>query len=458
MKVTTFTDTMIKNLKKKEKKYLRGEGNGFNIRVMPSGAKTWLYVYDFDGKRREMKLGQYDPEYINPVTKQGSLAEARSKFEDARRKAINGIDPMAEKEQAAEDRRKASTVAGLIKEYLGHAEKNKKSWKEDERILNKDVLPTWKDKKAKDIIRRDVMSLLDGMQGRGNGIITSTFKIIRRMFTYAVKREIVATSPCYAFERGDELPQVTSRERTLSEDEVRIFWTGLDNSGMSEDVRRVLKLIILTSQRPGEVTSMHRKDIVGRWWEFTPKETAITREIPRLQRVYLTDTMLQLIGEGDSNEYVFKGYSTKKPKLPEEIEVPMHITVNSISHALRRNLLGHVPKKSTTNRPHTSTKPKKKKPFVVSEDRKLNIAHFTPHDLRRTAATLISELGFTDATVDAILAHLKRGEIRTYNKNKYDKEKQQALEAWDRKLNSIITGRTSNVISLQGHHKKAVNE
>ena len=44
MKVTTFTDTMIKNLKKAEKKYIRSEGNGFTIRVMPSGVKTWLYV------------------------------------------------------------------------------------------------------------------------------------------------------------------------------------------------------------------------------------------------------------------------------------------------------------------------------------------------------------------------------------------------------------------------------
>lgn len=40
MKVTTFTDTMIKKLKPEDKKYVRGEGNGFTIRVMPSGVKT----------------------------------------------------------------------------------------------------------------------------------------------------------------------------------------------------------------------------------------------------------------------------------------------------------------------------------------------------------------------------------------------------------------------------------
>ena len=43
MKVTIFTDTMIRKLKPDAKKFIRSEGNGFTIRVMPSGAKTWLY-------------------------------------------------------------------------------------------------------------------------------------------------------------------------------------------------------------------------------------------------------------------------------------------------------------------------------------------------------------------------------------------------------------------------------
>ena len=53
---------------------------------------------------------------------------------------------------------------------------------------------------------------------------------------------------------------------------------------------------------------------------------------------------------------------------------------------------------------------------------------------------MLSGLGFTDAVVDAVLAHLKKGEIRTYNKNKYDKEKQEALVEWELKMNSIVTG------------------
>jgi integrase len=51
---------------------------------------------------------------------------------------------------------------------------------------------------------------------------------------------------------------------------------------------------------------------------------------------------------------------------------------------------------------------KRKKQFVVADEKKMDIEHFTPHDLRRTCSTLISELGFPDEIVEAILAHLKK--------------------------------------------------
>lgn len=442
MKFTHFT---ITDLKPKAKMYQVREGHGFGIRILPSGHMQWIFIYTFDGRRRQMNLGTYCEAPENENTKRKvimSIAEARAAYN-----TVNGIvhdkqnprDPQTERDQQhatsrleRDEHRKASTVADLVDVYIKkYAMLKKKSWQEDERILNKDVLPLWKDKKAKEITRNDVTSLIEGMQGRGDGIITNTFKIIRRMFRYAVKKEIITVSPCYAFEKGDELPIVTSRERSLTEDEIKLFWVKLEKTAMSTDTRRALRLILLTGQRPGEVASMHHKEIKGRWWEFTPKETKITKETPRKQRAYLTDEALKLIGETDGYGYVLKG----------KTDDTRPITERSISQALRKNILGYEPKKKVSIKKTLSTTvPKRKKPHVVPNEKKLDIAHFTPHDLRRTCSTLISELGFTDAVVDAILAHLKKGEIRTYNKNKYDKEKQAAMEEWELKLTSIITG------------------
>jgi len=101
----------------------------------------------------------------------------------------------------------------------------------------------------------------------------------------------------------------------------------------------------------------------------------------------------------------------------------------SISQAVSRNMAVPV---QVNGKPVID-----KKGRAVTEN-KLGVADFTPHDLRRTAATFMSQIGFMDEVIDAVLNHSKQGVIRTYNLNRYDKEKQQALETWERKLNSII--------------------
>ena len=61
----------------------------------------------------------------------------------------------------------------------------------------------------------------------------------------------------------------------------------------------------------------------------------------------------------------------------------------------------------------------------------------------------MSQLGELDEVIDAILCHVKTGIIATYNHNRYDKQKQSAAESWERKLNSIITGKSAdNVVSI----------
>ena len=71
---------------------------------------------------------------------------------------------------------------------------------------------------------------------------------------------------------------------------------------------------------------------------------------------------------------------------------------------------------------------------------RIGIDHFTPHDLRRTAATRMAESGEMDEVIDAILNHAKQGVIKVYNQFKYDAQKQLALESWARKLAAITTG------------------
>jgi len=89
-------------------------------------------------------------------------------------------------------------------------------------------------------------------------------------------------------------------------------------------------------------------------------------------------------------------------------------------------------------------------------ENKLGVDQFTPHDLRRTAATFMAQMGEMDEVIDAILNHAKQGVIKVYNQYRYDKEKQTALESWERKLKSITTGKEpGKVLSISVAKGKA---
>jgi integrase len=418
MKITTFTDTMIRKLKPEEKKYVRGEGNGFTIRVMPSGVKTWLFVYSIDGKRRELSLGSYSDT---------SLESARRKFEDFRKKVKSGIDPSAEKKQAVNERRLAPTVADLVKEYIEkHAKINKRSWQNDERLLNKEVVSIWGNLKAGDIRKRDVVLLLESIVERGSpGMSNQTLKIVRKMFNFAVERDILQHTPCTGVKA---LAPNNSRERVLNEAEIRAFWSNLDKGIISDEIKRALKLILVTAQRPGEVIGMRTAEIDGRWWTI-PTERA---KNGRSHRVYLTDLALGLIGDTEGKDFLFP--CPHKDKIKK-------IEAHALGVAVRRNLAWPITDSKGKPLFDADGKP--------ATENKLGVDQFTPHDLRRTAATFLAEMGTMDEVIDAVLNHAKQGVIKVYNQYRYDKEKQMALEAWERKLNSITTGTTGKVIPMK---------
>ncbi len=76
-----------------------------------------------------------------------------------------------------------------------------------------------------------------------------------------------------------------------------------------------------------------------------------------------------------------------------------------------------------------------------------SLAHFTPHDLRRTAASHMTGLGVTRLVVKKILNHVDRDVTAIYDRHGYDAEKRSALEAWARRIEAIAgdEGRAANV-------------
>ena len=135
----------LKSMTQRQEDYWDDSFPGFGIRISSSGRKTWFAYYRVGGRKRRLTLGTY------PTL---GLADARLKARDALHDLQSkGVDPASVKKAD----RDANTFGGLALKYLNeYAKLKKKSWQEDERILNHDILPVLRGNKAKDIKRRDV--------------------------------------------------------------------------------------------------------------------------------------------------------------------------------------------------------------------------------------------------------------------------------------------------------------
>jgi len=382
-----LTDAKIKSLKPQKKRYIEWEDGhtGMGVRVSPVGRKSFIFMYRFEGRPRMMTIGPYP---------RVSLATARLNVAEAKAMLDKNLDPGAALVGKRRKERESDTFAELAEEYLEKwARPRKRSAAEDERILRRDVIPLWGRRKAKDIRRRDVIELLDGIVLRGSPIAANrSLAVIRKLYNWAMSRDIVDATPCAAIPAPSK---ENRRDRVLSETEIKTFWNGLDKASLSEGSRLALKLQLVTAQRKGEIVSAEWPEIDMGVKVWTIPAEKSKNGLPH--RVPLSDLALELL------EKVEAWSSGSKWLFPSEKNTG-HVIETSVDHALRRNL------------------------------DILGLERFTPHDLRRTAASFMAAMGVSRVVISKVLNHAESGVTAVYDRHGYDDEKRQALDAWGRKL------------------------
>jgi len=327
--------------------------------------------------------------------------EAGDKYMEAALQVKAGIDPLQEKVLARLERKRTPTVKEFIETYIeSHAKRKKRSWRTDEKVLNREIAPVWGTIKITDIQRCDITPILNTMVSRGSPVQANRLlAYVRKMFSFAVEQHVIKANP---FLRMKSPANENFCTRVLTTEEIKNFWLKLESSNIPNSLQRALKLILVTGQRPGEVIGIHSSEIDGCWWTLpvSRQKVAKTKEYLRSpHRVFLSPLALKLIEERD-------GFIFPSPKKDGQAYDPLVMT-----KYLKKTLSTHF-----------------------------EMEPFTPHDLRRTAATFMAKAGEMDEVIDAVLNHTKAGIIKVYNQYRYDKEKQIALEAWSRKIESIITG------------------
>jgi len=342
IKINKFTDRFVANLRRPEKRTVYTEPNAYGtgtlgLRISPRGTKSWIFTFYQDGRLRVLTLGRYP---------QLSVARAHAELGRAIDAIQNGVDPATKAVETRQRRRAAPRMTELIDLYLEMwAKPRKRSWKEDERILNKDVRPTFGDKRAEAVTRRDIVALLDAIVERGAPITANrTLAVVRKMFNFAISRDVVQSNPCV----GVAAPaKARRRQRALTLAEIQIFWAVLPTTKMRLQSQLALRLLLLTAQRCGEVLSAEWAEIdtVNRWWTI-PGEKAkngLAHRVPLSVPAWRVLQEARLAAPGA--QYVFPSPRGDKSMVE-----------TAVARALRRN------------------------------EALFGLPHFTPHDLRRTAA------------------------------------------------------------------------
>jgi integrase len=392
----SLTDLQVKKMAPKSRRYEVFDGNrGLYIRILPSGVKAWMYRYSLDGVRRRMSFGQY------PGV---SLAQARTRYSQALQDLQGGIDPGAKQRETKAKRKAAPIVSELLDEFFEEELGKTPSGIERRRLIEKDVIPSWGKQKVADITRRDAVLLIDTVRKRAPVGASRLQSVMVRMWNFAAERGIIDFSPMVGMRRPKEKPKT----RVLSNEEIKKLWAGLDLENTKIDMYRptklAIKMILLTGQRPGEVSDMRWLEIDEQTNTWTiPPERAKNRQE---QRVPLNRMVIETLEQAKTfavpnSDFVFP--SSHKPK-----------------RALSRAALGKAIHR------HWG-------PDEMGLDES-----FTPHDLRRTVRTRLAEIGVQDVIAERVLGHKLQGLMAVYNQHGYDTEKRQALALWEIRLVEIL--------------------
>jgi integrase len=373
--------------------------------------------YRYRGTQRRLLLGEY------PAL---SLAKARDAAEDARTEIRNGGDPSGERRAARAA--PTDTVAALIKEYVEkHVRVNMRGRVEEERVLNVEVLPFWNDCSVRALTRRDIRELVGRIVDRGSPVMANrVLAIVRRLFNFGVRNDWLDANPASLIGKAG---REVSRERVLTDAEIGRLWrllsrqpttreraapgrkrsTGTDDKPIcpvSPRLAAAIKIRLLTAQRGGEVINMCWRDLdlEAGWWT-----------IP--------------------GELAKNGRAHRVPLVPEAIAI---IKDQREQHGKRQNAADDQKSDMVFVGTGASLRDRAKKaPSRIA--RRLNI-DFRGHDLRRTAATKMAEVGIPRHHISAVLNHVEGSAraTRVYDRYSYDAEKRLALEAWTPKLMSIV--------------------
>ncbi|WP_082730382.1 MULTISPECIES: tyrosine-type recombinase/integrase [Sphingomonas] len=377
---------------------------GFGLRITPRGAQSFVFQYRVDGGPARRKT-------IGPVGSPWTPATARKEAERLLVLVYQGIDPVEAKREA---KRKKETLnfrtysERFVELYLKPNWRG--TWGSANCTIHNVFIPRWGNRPVHEITRADIVKVLDEYSDRP-ARRKEIHSLLRKFFNWATDRQDIDVSPLAGMKAPKAVP---SRRRVLSDDEVVALWRATENSGWPWGP--FVRMLILTMQRRQEVAEMDWSeiDLNARRWTL-PADRAKNDQEHVIPLTSLALAELQLLGPKRKG-LVFTTTGT----------TPVSGFFKGRA-ALHKDMIAYL---------------KAKQVEEGGDPAEVEVPNWRLHDIRRTGATHLQSLRVPVEVTESVLNHIsgtRAGVAGIYNRYRYDDEKRTALDAWDAKLQSLLS-------------------
>jgi integrase len=423
-----LTDLAFRNLKPTDKdRYVRDGGSLF-VRVRSKkngGTVTFRYCYRINGKQEWITLDAT------------TLSAARSERDKISAQVKAGVNPVLERELEKERKRQQQleeqaelarqqaliTVRDLFERWAATDLQNRKDGgKEIRRMFEKDVLPMIGHLAVAEVRKGHITEITDALLLRGvNRMAKMILALVRQMFRFAVDRDIIEFDPTASIRKAKIGGKPVERDRVLSEDEIIQLNSQLPDAHLMISTEAAIWIMLSTCCRVGELSKAQwqHTDLNAKTWIIPDRNSKNGKP----HTIYLSDFALRqfqrLVVIRRSDTWVFPNRDNSN-----------HVCEKSISKQIdgRQNPVIHQNRTA-----HNDA-------LVLSGGK------WTPHDLRRTGATIMGNLGILPDVIEKCLNHTEQNRMkRIYQRQELKIEQ---TEAW-RKLGErleLLTQAGSNVI------------
>ncbi len=374
---------------------------GLVLRVTSRGVKSWSVRYRVRGNK---KLDRYT---IGEYPFKG-LSEAREVAIGVKNAARSGVDPAAERRerrQAASE--KAALTVRVVADRYVKVKKDMPSLRHYRSAFDLHILPAIGDIPLADLRREHVASITTGILAAGHGqAANKVLAVSKALLSWAVDQGLLEASPA----AGIKTPHTyRPKERALSDGEVAKLWGSINGAPIRPEFPIIMKLILVTGQRPGEVAGMTREEVSlgdALWIIPAARMKARREHVVPLSKLAVSLLRPVLEQEGRSS-LLFQG-----PMMDGQHEA--NVIAGAASKAQE-----HV-----------------------------GIPKWTPHDLRRSCLTGLGRLGVDELIISRVASHaISSVTARVYNRHAYLAEKRAALDRWAAHLEGLLQG-GSEIVSL----------